>query len=210
MEQQMDFSAELGALAKALAKAQASVTNATKDATNPHFKNRYATLASVRAAITGPLSESGLAVVQTTEPHGDAGVCVVTMLVHESGQWVRGRLFLPVAKKDPQSFGAAISYGRRFALGAIVGIATEDDDDGAQASTPAPAVRRVEPPQASGVDVAPLLEALRAAKTAGELAKATAEVGKVKSKLSPADHKRCKDEYRIAEQRLTGEERKAS
>lgn len=122
-------SESVGALAKALAFAQSQLEDAKKDAVNPHFKNRYATLASVRAAVTPVLSRNGLAVVQTNEPHGDAGVCVITTLMHESGEWIRGRLFVPVVKKDPQGFGSALSYARRYALAEIAGIASDDDDD---------------------------------------------------------------------------------
>lgn len=130
METMHDHSTELGALAKSLAAAQAAMTNAKLDAVNPHFKNRYATLSSVRAAVTPTLAAHGLALVQTFEPHGADGVCVVTTLMHESGQWLRSRLYLPVGKKDAQGFGSAISYGRRYALAAICGIAADDDDDG--------------------------------------------------------------------------------
>lgn len=130
MDQTIDHSDQLGDMAKALAKAQAELQDAKKDATNPHFKNRYATLASVRAAVTPTLAKNGLAVMQSFEPHGDAGVCVVTWLLHESGQWLRSRLYLPVSKKDAQGFGSAISYGRRYSLAAITGISADDDDDG--------------------------------------------------------------------------------
>ncbi len=141
MEGQCDQSASIGALAKALAGAQGELDDAKKDGLNPHLKSKYATLASVRAAITPVFSKHGLAVAQLTEPHGDSGVCVVTMLMHGSGEWIRSRLFLPVVKKDPQGFGSAISYARRYALASIAGIASDDDDDGEAASrTQAPFV----------------------------------------------------------------------
>ncbi len=129
-----EHSATLGKLAKALAAAQAELQDAKKDSVNPHFKNRYSSLSSVRAALQAVLPKHGLATVQTTEPHGDAGVCVVTWLLHESGEWIRGALFLPVGKKDAQGFGSALSYARRYALAAIVGISSDDDDDGHQAA----------------------------------------------------------------------------
>ncbi len=130
MTTECDHSATLGALAEALGAAQAMAKDAKKDASNPGFKgSRYATLASVREAVTPALTTNGLAVTQTFEPHGDAGVCVVTTLLHKSGEWIRSRLFVPVTKKDAQGFGSAISYGRRYSLAAIVGIASDDDDD---------------------------------------------------------------------------------
>lgn len=126
----IDHSEQLGALAKALAAAQGELQDAKKDAKNPHFKNTYATLSSVRAAVTPTLAKHGLSTLQSFEPHGGDGVCVVTWLLHESGQFIRSRLYLPVSKKDAQGFGSAISYGRRYALAAITGIAADDDDDG--------------------------------------------------------------------------------
>ncbi len=153
--EQAEHSVTLGALAKALAKAQASLEDAKKDRTNPHFNSKYATLASVRAAMSDVLPVCGLAVVQSFEPHGDNGVCVVTTLLHESGEWIRSRLFLPVTKKDAQGFGSAISYARRYSLAAIVGIATDDDDDGNTASKPP--VRKATEPVVTPAQVDPLL-----------------------------------------------------
>lgn len=135
-QEQTEHSVTLGALAKALAQAQAKLEDAKKDRTNPHFNSKYATLASVRAAMSDVLPVFGLAVVQSFEPHGDSGVCVVTTLLHESGEWMRSRLYLPVTKKDAQGFGSAISYARRYSLAAMVGIATADDDDGNEAVKP--------------------------------------------------------------------------
>lgn len=133
-------SAEIGELAKALAAAQGEMTAAAKDATNPHFKSRYATLASVWDAIRGPLSRNGLSVSQVLEtPDAGPGVIVRTMLLHSSGQWICSRYVMPIPDKlTPQAVGSAITYARRYALSAIVGIAPDDDDDGNAASvTPA-------------------------------------------------------------------------
>ena len=133
-------SSEIGELAKALATAQGEMTAASKDATNPHFKSRYATLASVWDAIRGPLSRNGLSVSQVLEtPETGPGVIVRTLLIHASGQWIGSRYVMPIADKlTPQAMGSAITYARRYALSAIVGIAPDDDDDGNAASvTPA-------------------------------------------------------------------------
>lgn len=156
MANEMEHSVGLGALAKALAQAQAKLEDAKKDKTNPHFNSRYATLASVRAAMSDVLPLFGLAVVQSFEPHGEAGVCIVTTLMHESGEWIKSRLFLPVTKKDAQGFGSAISYGRRYSLAAIVGIATDDDDDGNTATKPT--TRKAPAPVAVAASVDPLVE----------------------------------------------------
>ena len=133
-------SEQIGELAAALAAAQGEMTAASKDATNPHFKSRYATLASVWDAIRGPLSQHGLSVSQVLEsPENGVGVAVRTMLLHSSGQWIASRYVMPIGDKlTPQAIGSAITYARRYALSAIVGIAPDDDDDGNAASvTPA-------------------------------------------------------------------------
>lgn len=140
-------SAEIGELAKALAAAQGEMTAASKDASNPHFKSRYATLASVWDAIRGPLSRNGLSVSQVLEtPDVGPGVIVRTILLHTSGQWICSRYVMPIPDKlTPQAVGSAITYARRYALSAIVGIAPDDDDDGNAASvTPA---RQEAPPK---------------------------------------------------------------
>lgn len=195
-----EFSQSLGALAKALAKAQGELEDAKKDAVNPAFKrgndvSRYASLASVRAAITPVFSKHGLSVTQLNEPHGDAGVCVVTLLLHESGEWIRSRLFVPVTKKDAQGFGSALSYARRYALAAIANIAA-DDDDGEEASAKPtiakPAETKGQPVPPTSIDLQALVTALETAKDAAELAAASEAVAKVKPKLSKADLDRCR------------------
>lgn len=191
-EQPIEFSHTLGALAKALAAAQAELEDAKKDAVNPHFKNRYASLSSVRQAITAVFSKHGLSVVQPFEPHGADGVCIVTLLMHESGEWIRSRLYLPVTKKDPQGFGSAISYGRRYSLAAIANIASDDDDDAEHASKPtAPKAVKATPAQSSG-EVDGLVAALAAAENAEQLAAASLAVGRVAKTMSDADRQRCR------------------
>jgi hypothetical protein len=127
----MEMSEQINELAAALAKAQGQIKGAAKDSTNPHFKSSYADLASVWDACRAALSSNGIAVVQT--PHTDeAGNChVVTMMTHASGQWIRDAFSLPPTKADPQGYGSAITYMRRYALAAIVGVAPEDDDGNA-------------------------------------------------------------------------------
>lgn len=179
----LEHSATLGALAKALAAAQAELDDAKKDSVNPHFKNRYASLSSVRAAITPTLSKHGLAVSQLNEPHGEAGVCIVTMLIHESGEWLKSRLFVPASKKDAQGFGSAISYARRYALGGIVNIATDDDDD-AETAVKTPVANGSKPALVKAeiriteeeADVANLF---RTAKTTDDISKAEVEAARV-------------------------------
>jgi hypothetical protein len=123
-------SEQINELAGALAKAQGKITGALKDSANPFFKSKYADLASVWDACRAALSENGLAVIQLTESD-DSGVYVVTTLAHSSGQWVRSRLRLTPKDSTPQGMGSAITYGRRYALAAMVGVAQVDDDGNA-------------------------------------------------------------------------------
>lgn len=131
-------SESLGKLFEALAKAQSKIEAAVKDKSNPYFKSKYADLNSIWDACRGPLSENGLSVLQTVEGNR-AEPFLVTWLGHASGEWIKSRLPLIIMKPDPQSMGSAITYARRYALSAIVGVsADEEDDDGEKAMNRAP------------------------------------------------------------------------
>ncbi len=117
----------------ALAKAQQVMSGATKDATNPHFGNKYADLASVWDAAREPLAANGLSVLQPVSADG-AKVTVTTILAHISGGWIASDLTMTTEKATPQGIGSCITYGRRYGLSAMVGISPEDDD-GQLAST---------------------------------------------------------------------------
>jgi hypothetical protein len=137
-------SESIAALAAALSKAQAEITGALKDSSNLFFKSKYADLASCWDACRKQLAANNLAVIQTTEVT-EGGTVLVTTLAHSSGEWMRGTL--PVVTKDngPQAQGSGITYARRYALAAIVGLAQIDDDaEAAQgrklAATPSPVV----------------------------------------------------------------------
>jgi hypothetical protein len=102
---------------------------AVKDAKNPFFKSSYADLTSVIKAIKEPFANNGLSYSQfPVTSEGGGGVGVVTVLLHSSGQWIESEFYLPLAKKDPQGGGSAITYARRYALQAMAGIPTADDD----------------------------------------------------------------------------------
>lgn len=131
----MTHSEGLNELAAALAKAQAEMRGAIKDGTNPHFHSEYATLASVWDACRGPLTAHGLSVVQVPSAEGPV-VSMVTMLMHESGQWLSGALTMTAVQNTPQGIGSAITYARRYGLAALVGVAPDEDDDGNAASGP--------------------------------------------------------------------------
>ena len=134
----LHMSTSIAALAAAMAKAQGAMTHASKDATNPHFKTRYADLAAIWSAVREPLAANGLAVVQTVT-QADGVVGVRSVLMHASGEWIASDLQMPVAQKTPQGYGSTLTYARRYSLAALVGIA-QDDDDGEAGTRPASAV----------------------------------------------------------------------
>ena len=115
-------------IATALVKAQKAFGPALKTSTNPHFRSRYADLsACVEAVITG-LNDNGIALIQKCYDC-ENGVMVETVFVHESGETLEcGILHVPAAKQDPQGYGSALTYARRYSLMAAAGIAPEDDD----------------------------------------------------------------------------------
>ncbi len=126
----MEMSANIDLLAGALAKAQGEITGALKDSANPFFKSKYSDLASCWDACRSALSKNGLAVSQfpTTEA---TGTYLVTSLLHSSGQWMRSSLVLQPKDDSPQAMGSALTYARRYALCAVVGVAQVDDDGNA-------------------------------------------------------------------------------
>ena len=118
-------------IAAALVKAQKDFGPALKSSTNPHFKSRYADLAACVEAVIDSLNNNGIALIQKTH-ECESGVIVETVFVHESGEvFEAGRLHIPAQKHDPQGYGSAITYGRRYSLMAACGIAPEDDDGNA-------------------------------------------------------------------------------
>lgn len=126
----MTRSESINELATALAKAQSQIEGARKDSTNPHFRSSYADLSSVWEACRKALTANGLSVAQG--PVSDDGrIGVSTMLMHTSGQWIQSTFSMRPAKDDPQGAGSALTYARRYALAAMVGVAPEDDDGNA-------------------------------------------------------------------------------
>lgn len=114
----------------AFIKAQSQFAPALKSATNPHFKSKYVALDGVIDAVAEPLRANGIAIMQQTDVV-DAGTVLITRLIHESGEWIAGRYPVHPVKADPQGEGSALTYARRYALMALVGIAPEDDDGNA-------------------------------------------------------------------------------
>ena len=121
----IEMSAEIGELAKALSLAQVEFKPIRKSAENPFFKSKYATLDNVIESTKEALKNTGLAISQLP-----SGGVVKTMLIHSSGQWISSDTPLHADKRGPQGYGSALTYGRRYALSAILNVASEPDDDG--------------------------------------------------------------------------------
>lgn len=126
----MEKSQSIKELATALCKFQGAVEKVKKSETNPFFKSMYANLSSILDVIRTPLSENGLSFVQF--PTGEHEL--TTILMHISGEWVQGTYKMTPTKNDPQGLGSVITYQRRYALGAILGLNIDTDDDGNAAS----------------------------------------------------------------------------
>ena len=133
----MQQSESIANLAKALAIVQGKLTYAKKDSKNPFFKSNYADLESVWDACRDLLASNGLSVSQFPGSYCeiDKSMSLTTILLHESGEWISQEMTLPVSKVDPQGAGSAITYMRRYALAAVVGV-VQSDDDGNAASNP--------------------------------------------------------------------------
>jgi hypothetical protein len=147
----MHFQSEnIGELAKALASAQGEMNAAAKDATNPHFKTRYADLASIMDACRAPLTRHGLSVTQLPGRGEDGAVTLTTVLMHASGQHIGSTVGARPAQENPQVVGSILTYLRRYALASVVGVVSDDDDGEAasQHARNAPA-RPVETPRAA-------------------------------------------------------------
>ena len=157
----MKHSTTIGEIAGAMLKFQTEVGKISKSAVNPFFKSTYAPLHEILSAIRKPLTDAGLVVMQF--PTGEN--YLETIIIHRSGEWVRDKYYMKPIKADPQSFGSVITYQKRYALVAILGLNVEEDDDGNRASGP------MEPSQkqeifrllntaVNGIDDASILEAM--------------------------------------------------
>jgi hypothetical protein len=123
------MSPKIDKLAAALSKAQSELKGALKSSVNPFFKSDYADLDTVIKSCFPQLTKNGLSVIQGNDTCDKGSFYVTTMLLHESGQWIKSKLKMPIGgKKDAQAVGATITYARRFSLSAMVGIAQTDDD----------------------------------------------------------------------------------
>ena len=126
----MEHSEQLNELYKGLNAFRQQVKQPVKDAKNPFFKSDYVTLEGVQNSIDAALKGTGLSYLQLVS-NTQTGVAVETIVTHESGQWVSsGALEHNPQKKDPQGYGSAITYQKRYQLAAMFGISSDLDDDG--------------------------------------------------------------------------------
>jgi hypothetical protein len=130
MELEMWQSSSIKELVTAIVKAQLAMKPAKRESNNPFFKSKYADLHECWEK-TNPFRENGIAIIQCPMPSDEKTIAIDTVMAHgPSGEWMRSRLLMPIAKIDPQGAGSAITYGRRYALGCMTGLVTDEDNDG--------------------------------------------------------------------------------
>jgi hypothetical protein len=137
---EFDQSESIDKISKAIVAFRAKCPNVEKDKQGYGYK--YATLGNIINKTRDILKANGLAVIQFPIAGHNALGCITTV-IHESGQYLRARFLMPVpeltATNVTQNAGAAITYARRYALGAVLGIATDDDTDATYVEDDAPA-----------------------------------------------------------------------
>lgn len=138
----MNHSESIKAISPAIVIAWENIGSATKDASNPYFKSKFATLGEVMSVVKEPLLKQGIAILQPVD-----GDHVETILLHTSGEWISGRMKLVCAKEnDPQALGSAVSYAKRYLLQAMCFVPSEDDDgEGAMKRQQSQAPRQPDP-----------------------------------------------------------------
>lgn len=141
--------------AKALAKLQAEIGAAHKSSTNPHYKSKYADLSEVWETWREVGPKHGFSLMQSTKTLDNGTPALVTILLHESGDMVTGEYPLIPSKQDPQGYGSAMTYARRYCLAAMVGIVQDDDDANAASEKPKPKVDKSAPGQKNDTNLTP-------------------------------------------------------
>src|SRR5215469_8884993 len=151
----MRNSESIATMAPALVAALAQIEGAAKSAVNPHFRSRYANLETVVEASRPILAARGIAVLQGAGCMSEGHLTLTTRLLHISGEWIEDTFEIPLAKQDPQAALAALTYARRGALMAILGMPAVDDDGETAMGRPEPANGHSEPIQQRKLDVSP-------------------------------------------------------
>jgi len=140
----MKTSDSIKAISVALVDSQSKIRFAIKDSTNPHFKNRYADLASVIDAIKESLNINGIAFIQTPTESQTGTLALTTRLLHSSGEWIEDTAVCPLPKNDPQGYGSALTYLRRYSLSSICGLYQDDDDGEATRMNPQDYIKKIQ------------------------------------------------------------------
>lgn len=128
----MTHSESIKNLAAALIKFHKGIDPIRKDSNNPFFKSKYASLSTILGAIDEPLALAGLGFTQFPTGENELTTLLVEMV---SGEWIKATYKMTPVKNDPQGQGSCLTYMRRYALSAVLGLATEEDDDGNAASS---------------------------------------------------------------------------
>lgn len=210
-------SPELNELATALVAAQAEFGAVPKGSVNPFFKSKYAALPDVVAHATPILSKHGLAVSQFIDGEYLGGDALVTYLLHTSGQYISHVMKLHLPKDDPQGQGSAVTYARRYAYMAALGLVADEDDDGQRASTPTNVNRAKPTAPAKPIDatnapddVKAILEAAALApedEFLNSLAQQYAQRGSLSEKQIAAGNKKA---YGVIKNKVTGQAKKTT
>lgn len=137
----MKTSESIAKIAPAFIKAQAKIKSALKDSNNPHFKSKYADFESVVDAYRSAFLEHEIGVIQSPGLLQDGKMHLVTRLQHSSGEYYEGELSIPLSKIDAQSYGSAVTYAKRYAVAAMTGVVTSDDDGNAASEKAEPAFK---------------------------------------------------------------------
>ena len=150
---------KIEAISKALVAFHGKIGKIAKDQTNPYFNSKYAGLSSILAAVNPALQECGLSIMQMPADEDE----LITLLVHESGQFIGSKMKMSLTKRDPQAQGSAITYARRYAVAAILSLSFDEDDDGNSAMPSQSSQNRPGAPQQPKTtqDTAPAPKAVR-------------------------------------------------
>lgn len=184
----MNQSDSVAKIAPALIEAKLMFKAAVKDAENPHFRSKFVSLQGVHDAIDEGLARNGLIAMQPTRIGEDGKTVLVTTLLHSSGEWIAGEYPITAAKaNDPQAEGSAMTYARRYALMAMVGIAPEDDDGNA-----ASAAAKVAKPKRA-VEPVDFDRQIAAASTTDDLSKVGAAIAA--AEMDPADRTKLRASF---------------
>lgn len=169
-------SESITALMPALLDAQGEFKPAVKDAENPHFGSTFLSLGGVLNATAAALRGHRIAIVQLTDVDDQGRAVLLTRLVHESGEWIGARYPLNPVKNDPQAYGSALTYARRYGLMSLLGIVAEDDDGHDATEQPKQQRTREAAEPDAPFDTTPWEAKIAASSTTDELARVGSEV----------------------------------